>query len=173
MQIAVFSTTSYDSLYLSAAARDANQQLVFLEARLDAATTSLARGSQAVCAFVNDLLDAECIEGLARAGVKMIALRCAGFNNIDLEAAAARGLLVARVPAYSPHAVAEHTIAMIMCLNRKIHRAYNRTREGNFSLAELLGFDLHGKTCWDRRNRTDRYLRCGNFQWFRLRSRRV
>lgn len=146
MRIAVFSTTPYDRVYLAEAAKQSKQQPIFLEPRLDAASASLARGSDAVCAFVNDLLDGKCIEELSNVGIKLVALRCAGFNNVDLAAAASHGLTVARVPAYSPYAVAEHTLAMILCLNRKIHRAYNRTREGNFSLAGLLGFDLYGKT---------------------------
>lgn len=146
MLITIFSTTPYDRMYLTEAARESGQQPVFLEPKLDAASALLARGSKAVCVFVNDVLDRECIEELGKAGVKLIALRCAGFNNVDLAAAASQGITVARVPAYSPYAVAEHTVAMILCLNRKLHRAYNRTREGNFSLTGLLGFDLHGKT---------------------------
>lgn len=146
MLITVFSTTPYDRMYLTEAARTSDQRLVFLEPKLDASSALLAHGSEAVCAFVNDVLDCECIERLAEAGIKLIALRCTGFNNVDLVSAASKGLTVVRVPAYSPHAVAEHTLAMVLCLNRKIHRAYNRTREGNFSLAGLLGFDLHGKT---------------------------
>jgi D-lactate dehydrogenase len=146
MRVAVFSTNPYDRLYLTEAASGSGHQLDFLEMRLDAASALLSRGAETVCVFVNDVVDGECIRRLAETGVKLIALRCAGFNNVDLSAAAAHGICVARVPAYSPHAVAEHTLAMILCLNRKIHRAYNRTREGNFSLSGLLGFDLHGKT---------------------------
>ncbi|MDQ8729241.1 2-hydroxyacid dehydrogenase [Bradyrhizobium sp. LHD-71] len=146
MRVAVFSTTPDDQLYLTEAAERAKQQLVFFDTKLDATSAPLAEGAKAVCVFVNDLLDAKCIEELAKIGIKLIALRCAGFNNVDLSTASSHGLTVARVPAYSPYAVAEHTVAMILCLNRKIHRAYNRTREGNFSLTGLLGFDLRGKT---------------------------
>ena len=99
-----------------------------------------------VCVFVNDRLDRACIAALAASGVKLIALRCAGFNNVDLAAAREHGIPVVRVPAYSPHAVAEHTVALLLTLNRKIHRAYNRVRDQNFSLGGLVGFDLHGKT---------------------------
>ena len=102
--------------------------------------------AEAVCAFVNDDLGEPVLQELARLGVRLVALRCAGFNNIDLEAACNLGIRVARVPAYSPYAVAEHTAALILALNRKIHRAHNRVREGNFALEGLLGFDLHGKT---------------------------
>jgi D-lactate dehydrogenase len=105
-----------------------------------------ARGATAVCAFVNDTLDRPCLEALAGHGVRLIALRCAGFNNIDLPAARSLGLAVVRVPAYSPEAVAEHAVALLLTLNRKTHRAYNRVRELNFSLNGLVGFDLHGKT---------------------------
>lgn len=146
MRTTIFSTASYDRLYLTEAAKQTGQDAIFLETRLDACSASLARGSNAVCAFVNDLLDSKCIEDLATIGIKLVALRCAGFNNVDLDAAASKGIVVTRVPAYSPYAVAEHTVAMALCLNRKIHRAFNRTREGNFSLAGLLGFDLYGKT---------------------------
>ena len=103
-------------------------------------------GAQAVCVFVNDRLDAPCLEQLHQAGVRLVALRCAGFNNVDLAAAQALGLVITRVPAYSPHAVAEHAIALLLALNRKLHRAYNRVREHNFSLSGLVGFDVHGKT---------------------------
>jgi D-lactate dehydrogenase len=119
--------------------------LTFTEASLSRETVSLARGCDAVCIFVNDKADAEVIGLLAEYGVKLIALRCAGFNNVDLQAAKENGLCVVRVPGYSPYAVAEHTVALVLALNRKIHRAHNRVREGNFSLQGLLGFDLHGK----------------------------
>lgn len=146
MRVSVFSSTSYDRAYLAEAAKASRHELTFLEATLDAGSASLAQGSGAVCVFVNDRLDAECIQMLANAGVQLVALRSAGFNNVDLTAAKTHRLSVARVPAYSPFAVAEHTLAMILCLNRKLHRAHNRTREGNFSLVGLLGFDIHGKT---------------------------
>jgi D-lactate dehydrogenase len=118
---------------------------VFFEPRLSSETAPLAAGSPVVCAFVNDELGRTTLEILAARGVRLIAMRSAGFNNVDLAAAAALGLRVVRVPAYSPHAVAEHTVALILALNRKIHRAYQRVRDGNFSLDGLLGFDLNGR----------------------------
>jgi D-lactate dehydrogenase len=118
----------------------------FLEERLDASTASLAAGCEAVCVFVNDRLDEETLGLLFAAGVRMVALRCAGFNHIDLAAAKRLGLCVARVPAYSPYAIAEHAVALILALNRKLVRASGRVRDGNFSLEGLVGFDLHGKT---------------------------
>ncbi len=146
MRIAVFSTKPYDRTFLSEANAADGHRLRFLEARLSAETVSLAAGEEAVCAFVNDDLGAANLEALKKGGVRIVALRSAGFNNVDLAAAKALGLTIARVPAYSPHAVAEHTIALILTLNRQIHRAYNRVREGNFTLDGLLGFDLCGKT---------------------------
>jgi D-lactate dehydrogenase len=145
MQVAVFSTKPYDRRFLEQANGEAHR-LDFVDAPLSAQTSMLAEGAGAVCAFVNDRLDAACLAALKRLGVRLVALRCAGFNNVDLAAAHALGIAVARVPAYSPHAVAEHTIALIMTLNRKTHRAFNRVREGNFALEGLLGFDLNGKT---------------------------
>lgn len=145
MRVAVFSTKPYDADFFRAA-NAGRHDLVFLDPRLAPQTSALAQGCEGVCAFVNDDLGAEVIGGLREAGVRLIALRSAGFNHVDLNAAADAGMAVARVPAYSPHAVAEHTIALILTLNRKMHRAYNRVREGNFSLDGLLGFDLHGKT---------------------------
>ncbi len=123
-----------------------NLDLNFIEPRLSRETASLAKGSDAVCIFVNDVADAETLGILAKEGVKLVALRAAGYNNVDLKAATAAGLTVCRVPAYSPHAVAEHAIALIMALNRKIHRAYARVREGNFVLEGLMGFDMFEKT---------------------------
>jgi D-lactate dehydrogenase len=148
MKVAVFSTKPYDRDFLAAANGQAGEphQLLFLEVHLDAATAALADGAGAVCAFVNDRVDARTIQALAKGGVGLIALRCAGFNNVDLEAAAAAGIRVARVPAYSPHAIAEHTLALILSLDRKTYRAHARVREGNFALDGLLGFDLKGKT---------------------------
>ncbi|WP_315818968.1 2-hydroxyacid dehydrogenase [Paraflavitalea speifideaquila] len=116
------------------------------EAPLNEQTVNLAAGFTAICAFVNDVLSAPVIEQLAAQGVQLIALRCAGYNHVDLAAAKSHNIPVVRVPAYSPYAVAEHAVAMILTLNRKTHKAYNRVREGNFSLAGLTGFDLHGKT---------------------------
>jgi len=146
MKISIFSTKSYDRKFLEAANEHAGHRLMFHEARLSPDTASLAAGSEGVCAFVNDQIDAEVIEILAEGGTKLIALRCAGFNQIDLHAAAAHGISVRRVPAYSPYAVAEFTLGMILTLNRQYHRAYNRVREGNFSIDGLMGFDLHGRT---------------------------
>lgn len=124
----------------------ADLRIRFLEARLGPDTVALADGFPIVCAFVNDDLSAPVLEQLAAGGVRLVALRCAGFNNIDRDAAARLGLSVVRVPAYSPHAVAEHAVALVLTLNRKTHRAYNRVREGNFRLGGLVGFDLYGRT---------------------------
>lgn len=146
MRVAVYNTKPYDREFLEAANAEAGHSQVFLEPRLSVETAPFAGKAGAVCLFVNDVADAPVLKLLARQGVRLIALRCAGFNNVDLEAARDLGITVARVPAYSPHAVAEHTLALILALNRKIHRAYNRVREGNFALEGLLGFDLHGKT---------------------------
>ena len=146
MQVSVFSTKPYDRSFLEEANSAAAHRFSFHEPRLTAATATLAAGAEAVCIFVNDVADAETLSILARQGVRLIVLRCAGFNNVDLAAARDLGVTVARVPAYSPHAVAEHTLALILALNRKIHRAYNRVRESNFALDGLLGFDLNGKT---------------------------
>lgn len=121
-------------------------ELCFLETRLTRETVSLATGFPCVCAFVNDRLDGETLSELIRGGTRLIALRSAGFNHVDLKVAAGLGIRVVRVPEYSPYAVAEHAVALILALNRKIHRAYARVREGNFSLDGLVGFDLHGKT---------------------------
>lgn len=145
MRIAVFSTKPYDARFLEIA-NDGRHELVFLDARLSPETAQLAAGAEAVCPFVNDDVGAEVISALGEGGVKLIALRSAGFNHVDLATAEKAGMAVARVPAYSPQAVAEHAVAMILTLNRKTHRAYNRVREGNFALEGLLGFDLHGKT---------------------------
>lgn len=144
MKIAFFSTQSYDRNYFNR--YNTGHELVFFEAPLNEQTVNLASGFTAICAFVNDVLSAGVIEQLAAQGIKLIALRCAGYNNVDLAAARAHNIPVVRVPAYSPFAVAEHAVAMILTLNRKTHKAYNRVREGNFSLERLTGFDLHGKT---------------------------
>ncbi|MEA3209308.1 MAG: D-lactate dehydrogenase [Chthoniobacter sp.] len=145
MKTAVFSTKRYDREFLTAANAGAHE-LHFLEAHLDASTALLAAGFGAVCVFVNDTVDAPVLSQLAAGGTRLIALRCAGFNNVDLAMARRQGIGVVRVAAYSPHAVAEHTVALILALNRHLHRAYNRVREGNFALDGLLGFDLHGRT---------------------------
>jgi len=144
MNIAFFSTQPYDKEYFER--QNQQHQLTFFEAQLNEQTVNLAKGCEAVCAFVNDKLNAAVIKSLAGLGVKLIALRSAGFNNVDLAAAKENTIAVVRVPAYSPHAVAEHAVALMMTLNRKTHKAYNRVREGNFSLDRLTGFDLFGKT---------------------------
>jgi D-lactate dehydrogenase len=150
MKVTVFSAQRYDRQFFD---RINAQQfagngflLSYQESRLTPATVSLAQGSDAVCVFVNDLLDQPVLEQLAGLGVRAVLLRCAGFNNVDLRAARDLGIFVARVPAYSPEAVAEHAIALIMTLNRQTHRAFNRVREGNFALDGLLGQTMHGKT---------------------------
>lgn len=146
MRIAVFSSKPYDRQALDGANGAHGHELVYFEPHLSLATASLASGFDAVCPFVNDDLSAPVIEALALSGVRLLTLRSAGFNHVDLRAAAKKEVVVARVPAYSPHAVAEHAMGMILTLNRKFHRAYARVREGNFSLDGLLGFDLFGKT---------------------------
>lgn len=146
MRVAVFDTHPYDRQSFAQANAAFGHELVFLESRLSLETVALARGFEAVCAFVNDTLDRPVLEQLVAHGTRLVALRCAGFNHVDIAAAEELGLTVARVPAYSPHAVAEHAVALLLCLNRKLHRAYARVREGNFSLAGLVGFDLYGKT---------------------------
>jgi D-lactate dehydrogenase len=144
--VAVFDTKPYDRDYLAPAAAAAGFNCRFHEFRLDADTASVAQGAVAACIFVNDRADRPVLTKLAALGIRHIALRCAGFNQIDLPAARDLGLTVTRVPAYSPHAVAEHTVALLLALVRKIPRAHNRVRDLNFSLAGLVGFDLHGKT---------------------------
>ena len=146
MKITFFSSKSYDEEFFSAEAISGNHDLVFFEFKLTPESASLASGSGAVCAFVNDHLSRATLEVLKDGGVEFIALRCAGFNNVDLLAAKELGFKVVRVPAYSPHAVAEHTIGLLLALNRRLYRAYNRVREGNFSLQGLVGFDVHGLT---------------------------
>ena len=146
MKVAVFSTKSYDRDALLQNRGESGLDFQFFESRLREDTVELAAGSGAVCIFVNDSADAPVVEALASRGVQAIALRCAGYNNVDIETARKRGIRVARVPAYSPHAVAEHAASLILTLNRKTHRAFNRVREGNFELKGLVGFDLHGKT---------------------------
>jgi len=146
MRTAVFSTKPYDREFLTEANQQHGHELVLFEARLKPATAPLAAGFPAVAAFVNDQLTAEVLEKLAENGTRLIALRSAGFNHVDLDAAERLGLTVVRVPAYSPYAVAEHTVGLMLTLNRKFHRAFNRVREGNFALDGLLGFDFHGRT---------------------------
>ncbi|WP_075289447.1 2-hydroxyacid dehydrogenase [Pararhizobium arenae] len=148
MKIAVFSAHSYDRKFLDEAngRQSTPFELVYQQASLSLQTVAFAQGCDAICVFVNDVVNAAVLEALNGLGVKGVFLRCAGFNNVDIEAARKLGILVARVPAYAPEAVAEHTIALIMTLNRHTHRAYNRVREGNFMLGGLLGMTLHGKT---------------------------
>ncbi|MBK5273282.1 MAG: 2-hydroxyacid dehydrogenase [Bacteroidia bacterium] len=144
MKIAFFSTQPYDKEYFER--YNKQHEIIYYEAQLNEQTVNLANGCDAICAFVNDQLNAVVIKALATNGIKIIAQRCAGFNNVDIAAARENNIAVVRVPAYSPHAVAEHALALIMTLNRKTHKAYNRVREGNFSLKGLTGFDLYGKT---------------------------
>jgi len=146
MRVAVFSTKSYDRQFLEAANRNGDHELVFFEPGLGTMTVSLGYGFPALCAFVNDVLDVETLSPLAANGTRLIALRAAGFNNVDVEAARRLGLTVLRVPAYSPHGVAEHTVGLILTLNRRFHRAFARVREQDFSLEGLLGFDLNRRT---------------------------
>lgn len=143
MNIAVFSTYSYDEEFLNQ--YNTGHSLTFFKLPLTLQTANLVQGFNAVCVFVNDTVSAEVLAILKQQGVQLIVLRCAGFNNVDVKAAGALGIPVLRVPAYSPEAVAEHTVALILTLNRKTHKAYNRVREGNFSLERLLGFNLHNR----------------------------
>jgi D-lactate dehydrogenase len=146
VRVAFFSTHPFDREFFDRSNATRRHDLQYLEARLTPATTALAHDCPAVCAFVNDQLDRDVLAALWSGGTRLIALRSAGFNHVDVVRARELGLTVSRVPAYSPHAVAEHTIALILTLNRKIHRAYTRVRDGNFALDGLLGFDLVGKT---------------------------
>ncbi len=146
MRVAVFSTKAYTRKSLDEVNQAHGHELVYFEPTLNASTAPLAAGSRAICAFVNDRLDRPVLAALRSVGVEVVALRCAGYNNVDLAAAAELGLYVCRVPAYSPYAVAEHAVGLMLALNRRIHRAHARVREGNFSLEGLLGFDMHGKT---------------------------
>ena len=146
MKVSIFSTKSYDRQFFTAANAQYQHELTFLEPRLDRQTALLAKDAIAVCVFVNDEVDQATIEVLANLNVRLLALRSAGYNHVDVQAAKDLGIKLVRVPAYSPYAVAEHTVGLILTLNRKLHRAYNRVREGNFSLEGLLGFDLHDRT---------------------------
>ncbi|WP_417884600.1 2-hydroxyacid dehydrogenase [Zunongwangia sp.] len=145
MKLAFFSTKSYDKEFFDTFDNQ-EIQITYFDGHLYKDTTNLANGFDAVCVFVHDDLDEETIKNLSENGVRLIVLRCAGFNNVDLKAAEKYNMGVYRVPAYSPEAVAEHALALILTLNRKTHKAYNRVREGNFSLERLRGFDIHGKT---------------------------
>ena len=144
-KIAFFGAKPYDISSFDQVNKDFNYDIKYYKGHLNKNNLVLTQGTDAVCIFVNDTADAEIIDGLAKNGVKLLAHRCAGYNNVDL--AAAKGKMkIVRVPAYSPYAVAEHAVALMLSLNRKIHRAYWRTRDGNFSLHGLMGFDMHGKT---------------------------
>ena len=146
MRIAVFSTKAYDRQFLDAANTSFGHQLTYFEPRLDLTTAILATGFPAICVFVNDCLDDAVLTILAASGTRIVALRCAGYNNVDLGAAARCGIAVVRVPAYSPHAVAEFTIGLMLALDRNIHRAWARVRENNFALDGLIGRNVHGRT---------------------------
>jgi D-lactate dehydrogenase len=146
MKITFFSTQPYDKTFFTEGNEAFGYELEFHRSALDNSNAKLVTGSEVVCIFVNDQCNAAVLQILAAQGVKLIALRCAGFNNVDINAAHEAGIKIVRVPAYSPEAVAEHAVALILSLNRKIHKAYNRVREQNFSLNGLLGFDLRGKT---------------------------
>lgn len=146
MKITLFGTQPYDRESFERIREAYGFDIRYHRSHLNADNALLAKGSDVVCIFVNDTADSDTIRQLSELGVKLIALRCAGFNNVDLHAAARYGIPVVRVPAYSPHAVAEYAVALMLSLNRKIHRAYWRTRDGNFSLHGLMGFDLYGKT---------------------------
>jgi D-lactate dehydrogenase len=146
MRIAMYSTKSYDRHTFEQTAASDGITFEYLEPRLTLATASLAAGFDGICVFVNDQVDAGVLRALHAGGTRLIALRCAGYNNVDLATAESLGMAVVRVPAYSPHAVAEHTVGLILALNRHLHRAFNRVRDGNFALDGLLGFDLHGQT---------------------------
>lgn len=145
LRIAFFDAKSYDIESFNAVNKDYNFDIRYYQERLSISTVPLAKGADVVCIFVNAECDAQVIDELINNGVKLIALRCAGFNNVDLKAAEGR-IRVTRVPAYSPHAVAEYAVSLMLSLNRKIYRAVNRTRDGNFTLNGLLGFDMYGKT---------------------------
>ncbi|MFN9176483.1 MAG: 2-hydroxyacid dehydrogenase [Synechocystis sp.] len=146
MKVAFFSSKAYDRQFFEAANINHHQELTFFEVQLNPDTAILARGFPIVCLFVNDLANAETLEILAANGTRLLALRSAGFNQVDLKKAAELGIKVVRVPAYSPYSVAEHAVTLVLALNRKLYRAYNRVRDDNFSLDGLLGFDLHGCT---------------------------
>lgn len=145
MKIGVFSTKTYDREFLEKENSGRPHELIFFEVPLNQHTAQLTKGCKGVCVFVNDKVNSGVIEILQKNGVELIVLRCAGFNNVDLEAAKQYKIKVYRVPAYSPQSVAEHALALILTLNRKTHKAFNRIRENNFSLENLMGFNLYGK----------------------------
>lgn len=146
MKVAFFNAKPYDKVSFTERNQGHGHDLTFFEPRLNPETAPLAKGFSAVCAFINDDLGQATLQAIAGTGTQLLALRCAGFNNVDLAAAQGLGIQVVRVPAYSPYAVAEHAAGLVLMLNRKLYRAYNRVRDDNFSLQGLLGFDLHGKT---------------------------
>ena len=146
MKTTVFSTKPYDREFLEAGNDASKHELIFVENRLRGDTASLAAGSAAICAFVNDVLDGAVLRALHAGGTRFIAMRCAGYNNVDLPAARELGIQIARVPAYSPYAVAEHAVALLLALNRNVPRAWSRVRDGNFSIDGLIGTDVHNKT---------------------------
>ncbi|SAL87236.1 D-isomer specific 2-hydroxyacid dehydrogenase [Caballeronia choica] len=146
MEVAVFSSTPYERQYLDEANRAEHHKLRYIDVSLDVDTAGLAAGYGAACIFVNDKANADVLEALHKGGTRLLALRCTGFNNVDLSVAEKLGMKVVRVVTYSPNSVAEHAVALLLAINRKVHRAYNRTRDSNFSLDGLTGFDLYGKT---------------------------
>jgi len=146
MKIAIFSAKHYEKEFLDAANLKTHHEVTYFDFPLNPSTVHVAQDFEAICVFVNDVVNKAVIDNLATLKIKIIALRCAGFNNVDLKEANLKGIPVVRVPAYSPYSVAEHTVALMLSLNRKIHKAYNRVKEGNFSLEGLVGFDMHGKT---------------------------
>lgn len=146
LRVAFFDSRAYEREHFDRIRSKFGHELAYFEPRLTADTAALASGFSAICCFVNDRLDAAALRALKAGGTSLVALRCAGYNQVDLEAAESVGISIVRVPEYSPYAVAEHTVALVLSLNRKIHRAHARVREMNFSLDGLVGFDLHGKT---------------------------
>ncbi|MGF1516126.1 MAG: 2-hydroxyacid dehydrogenase [Elainellaceae cyanobacterium] len=146
MRVAVFNSKPFDRQFLEKASADFSHNLSFFETRFTAKTAPLATTFEAICVFVNDQVDKDALIILNEQGVRCVALRCAGYDNVALDAAKSLGIRVVRVPAYSPYAIAEHAVGLILTLNRKLHKAYNRTRDDNFALQGLLGFDLHGRT---------------------------
>jgi D-lactate dehydrogenase len=146
MKVAIFSSTRYERRYLDEANKSGEHKLHYFDVSLEMDTVGLAAGYGAVCIFVNDKADAQVLGALHKGGTRLLALRCTGFNNVDLETATRLGIKVVRVVTYSPNSVAEHAVALLLAINRKVHRAYNRTRDSNFSLDGLTGFDLCGKT---------------------------
>jgi D-lactate dehydrogenase len=146
MRIAIFSAQDFEREFFKTANKSFDHELVYFDERLHQQSAELAAGFPAVCAFITDQLDGPTLSRLAASGTRLVSLRSAGYNHVDLDAAARLGLTVLRIPAYSPHAIAEHAVGLMLTLNRHLHRAYNRVREGNFELDGLIGFDMHGKT---------------------------